>query len=150
PLAGFIVGDAAFRRARLSAVWIVRLAATGIGLMGVCAVAVVAGPMMPRVLAKYYMNGITMYPGSTEYVLGTLGLGMFCLAVLHSWIDLNPRMTSTGVVLRFWQRWSAFSLTIYIVHLAVHLWPLWLYAVAMGKDDPTFYWRKAMSTPAAL
>ena len=30
------------------------------------------------------------------------------------------------------------------------MWPLWLYGVWMGKEDPTYYWRQAMSTPMAL
>jgi uncharacterized membrane protein len=150
PLIGFIIGDVGFRRRQRSAAWLGQLMAIGIGRMAIAALGIILGAKMPRLIAEYYTNGFTFFPASTEYILGTAGLTMVCVALLYQCLDLSNRNPRIGPVMRFFQRWSTFSLTIYIVHHVVHLWPLWLYGVWMGKDDPTFYWRHAMNTPTAL
>ena len=105
---------------------------------------------MPSLIAKHYAEGFTMYPASTEYTLGMLGFTILCLALLHRWIDQGDNKIGPGATVRFLQRWSSWSLTVYVLHQIIHLWPLWIYGVWMGHDDPTFYWRNAISTPAAL
>jgi uncharacterized membrane protein len=150
PLAGHVIGEVAFRRRESSAQPDWRLAAAGIGLMAIAALDVALGAQSPDLIAKHYATGFTLYPASTEYILGMLGFSLLCLALLHRWVDRNERITGTGLVLTFFRRYSYLALTAYIVHLAVHLWPLWLYGVWRGQEDPTYYWRQATSTPVAL
>jgi hypothetical protein len=45
---------------------------------------------------------------------------------------------------------DTFSLTTYIVHHAVLLWPLLLLAAWEGRHDPWWYYGEAVSTPMAL
>ena len=120
------------------------------GLIALSALAIIIGPHAPYLVAKHYTNGITFYPASTAYVLGALGVSLLCLAALHRWVDQNENVKGSGPVLTFFRRYSQFALTVYIVHHMVHLWPLWFYGAWQGQDDPTYYWRQAMSTPAAL
>jgi len=150
PLVGFMIGETVFRGrdGEASSCWSLLLCGAGLVLMSVIHVAL--GWVIPPWIAKHYASGFTIFPASTEYIFGMLGLSVFCLGVLHRWIDQNERITGTGHVLRFLRRFSAFSLTVYIVHHAAHLWPLWIYGAAMGHEDPTLYWRAAMSTQLAL
>jgi uncharacterized membrane protein len=150
PLAGHIIGEVAFRRRESSTQTDWRLAAAGIGFMALAVVDVALGAQSPFLMAKHYATGFTLYPASTEYILGMLGFSLLCLAILRRWVDRNERITGAGPVLTFFRRYSYLALTVYIVHLAVHLWPLWLYGVWMGQEDPTYYWRQATSTPVAL
>ncbi len=165
PLAGHVIGEVAFRPRENSAQPDWRLAVAGIGLMALWAIDIAVGGQLPHVIAKNYATGVTMYPASTEYILGMLGYSLLCLAILRRWIDRptravagpasagegrNERMTGAGPVFTFLRRYSYFALTVYVAHLALHLWPLWLYGVGMGKEDPTYYWRQAMGTPMAL
>jgi uncharacterized membrane protein len=150
PLAGHTVGEAAFGHRAGSARPVPGLAAAGISLLLLSAIGVAVGAKAPYLIAKYYTTGFTMYPATTNYILGMLGLTLLCLAVLHRWIDRDERVTGDGAVLAFFRRYGYFALTVYILHHMVHLWPLWLYAVFTGKEDPTAYWRNATSTPVAL
>ncbi|HYV36687.1 MAG TPA: heparan-alpha-glucosaminide N-acetyltransferase domain-containing protein [Gemmataceae bacterium] len=150
PMTGFIVGDIAVRGERRSSAWQWRLAIAGIGFILFAALMEILGPTLPAPLARHYADGLTMYPASTPYLLGMLGLSMLSFALLNRWIDRRDTTTPPGHVVRFLQLWSTFSLTVYFVHLMAHIWPLWIYGVWMGQDDPTFYWQQAMSAPAAL
>jgi hypothetical protein len=105
---------------------------------------------MPAPIAKFYLTNVTFYPASTTYIIGFLGLSILSLGLLHRRLDCNERFTGNGSILRFFQRYSAFAFTVYIVHHMAHLWPLWLYGALKGQDDPTFYWKQAMSTPLAF
>jgi uncharacterized membrane protein len=150
PLMGYIVGEVAFRPRGSDARADWRLAAAGLGLMALSIVDVAVGGQAPYLFAKHYATGFALYPASTEYIFGMLGLSLLCLALLRHWIDRNERITGAGRVLTFFRRYSYLALTVYVAHLALHLWPLWLYGVWMGQEDPTYYWRQAMSTPMAL
>jgi uncharacterized membrane protein len=146
PLVGFVISEVAFGDDRSASA---RLAAVGTGLMMVAALLFLFGKQLPAFLGKHYAEGVAMNPTTTEYTLGALGFCMVCLAAMHCGIDAAEPSPSPGIVVRFLQRWSVFSLTIYLLHHFAHLWPLWLYAVWMGQDDVTHYWRQAISTPVA-
>jgi uncharacterized membrane protein len=150
PIVGFLVGDTLATRpgqttpAALRWVW-----AIGVIFLLLAVMSFVSGAKVPAVIGRYYVAGFTMFPASTEYVVGTLGLCFVGLAALHRCLDRAGGKLQTRWPLRFLQRYSAFSLTVYLLHHAVHLWPLWIYGT-MAADDPTHYWHQAMSTPAAL
>jgi len=150
PLVGFMIGETAFRRRDGEGDSWRSLLLCGGGLMLLSVISMALGGVLPSFIARHFAGG-TIFPASTAYIIGTSGLSVLCLGVLHRWIDQNERITGTGPVLLFFRRFSAFSLTVYILHHAVHIWPLWIYGVAMmGKEHPTFYWRSAMSTQLAL
>jgi hypothetical protein len=127
-----------------------KLPAVGAGLLVLAAMLFMMQRFVPAPIAKYYLTKATFYPASTTYVIGMLGLSILILGLLHLRLDCSERFTGGGRILRFFQRYSAFAFTAYIVHHMAHLWPLWLYGALKGKDDPTFYWRQAMSTPLAF
>ena len=103
-----------------------------------------------------------MFPPSMAYVLGTLGLTLFAFAQCHYWIDQNPRFaqkTTNGTTGTLSERgrplgtiartFSRHSLSIYLLHHVVHLWPLWIYGSIYG-DDPTQFWQNALPAYASI
>jgi uncharacterized membrane protein len=120
----------------------IALAAASIGLL-------VARPLLPDPIARGMLGGWTMFPPTTEYLLGTLGMAMGLLAILHRAVDLAERPRVPTGVLRLAKAFSRHSLSIYVLHHIVHLWPLWISAVVAG-DEPTAYWREAMPTSISL
>jgi hypothetical protein len=79
-------------------------------------------------------------------VLGIILLGLW---VLNRTLD-SKKTSPGGAVLQFLRRYSRFSLTTYIVHHAVHVWPLLLLAAREGRRDPWWYYGDVVSTPVAL
>ncbi len=151
-LAGYVTAARMFPRggaasASTAARWrpgrvAIALVAASIGLL-------VARPLLPDPIARGMLGGWTMFPPTTEYLLGTLGMGMGLLAILHRTVDLAERPPVPASVLRLAKAFSRHSLSIYVLHHIVHLWPLWISAVVAG-DEPTAYWREAMPTSISL
>ena len=148
PFMGFLVSDALFPRPGRTAPFPWWVASTGVALIALASAGLLCQGM-PGPLGKHYLTGLTMYPASTCYVIGMLGLGMLGLLLLRRWVDQSTRITGTGRLLEFFRLFSAFSLTVYVLHHLVHVWPLWLYGAWM-QNDPTHYWRTAVDTPTAL
>ena len=92
------------------------------------------------------MDPYSFYPASSPFIFLTLGITLIALWVLHRWLD----QPDGEKPLAFFQRFSRYSLTVYIVHHAAHIWPLYLAAVWHGKSDPYWYYQNAVSTPVAL
>jgi uncharacterized membrane protein YeiB len=46
------------------------------------------------------------------------------------------------------ESFSRYSLTIYVLHHLVHIWPLWIYGICQGEDT-TEYWQTALPLWAA-
>jgi uncharacterized membrane protein len=118
------------------------LVAASIGLL-------VARPALSAPISRGMLGGWTMFPPTTEYVLGTLGMAMGLLVVLHRTVDLAAHPPVPPGVLGIANAFSRHSLSIYVLHHVVHLWPMWIAAVVHG-DDPTAYWRDAMPTWLSL
>jgi uncharacterized membrane protein len=149
PLMGFSVGDVVIPRPGRPAPFPWWLAVTGCGLVLLSLLGVLLRESMPASISKHYLTGFTMNPASTEYTVGMVGLDILGLLVLHRWMDQNTRITGTGRFLTFFRRYSAYSLSVYILHHMAHLWPLWLYGTWM-QENPTYYLHNAMITPIAL
>lgn len=147
PVMGFVVGDSFVRNRNDPAP--LGLLIPGVGLMLFAGLISAAQPGMPTILAKHYANGYQMFPATTEYLFLALG-GCITSLVLFHWLLDGQKTTEPGSIHRFFRRFSAFSLTIYILHHVLHLWPLWVYGLWKGQADPTFYWRQAMSIPDAM
>ena len=89
------------------------------------------------------------YPAITTFVLGALGMTFLGLWVLYRVLDAGPARTN-GKSLTFFRRYSRLSLTTYVIHHAIHLWPLYLLAALRGKQDLSHYYGRAVSVPMAL
>lgn len=102
------------------------------------------GGTVAQLLGKW-----TMFPPSTTYVTGVLGVTLLAFAVAlygidgRRWLDRVPRLLS------FAQLISKYSLTIYVLHHVLHLWPLWVYGLVMGPEV-TAYWRQAFPWEVSL
>jgi hypothetical protein len=104
---------------------------------------------LPDALASGMLGGWAMFPPTTEYVLGALGLAMALLSVGHRFVDLNPASRRFTGVLAIAKTFSGYSLTIYVLHHLVHVWPLWAFGLSR-TGEPTEYWGKAMGVAPAM
>jgi uncharacterized membrane protein len=145
PILGFVVGDAVYGDELETPRWVL---VTGAGLLAASLLLALVRPHLPAAVDRTFAGGYTMFPATLTYLLATAGLAMVSVAVFHSWLDSEPA-AAPGPVERVIRRFSTFSLTVYVLHHAAHLWPLWIYGNAT-VGDPTHYWRHAMSTPWAL
>ena len=96
----------------------------------------------------WYLANNDFYPATTSFIIGALGIVILLFWALHRWVD--DRSERENHALAFCRRYSRFSLTTYIVHHAVLVWPLLLAATLSGKADPWFYFENACGTPVAL
>ncbi|QOV89403.1 heparan-alpha-glucosaminide N-acetyltransferase domain-containing protein [Humisphaera borealis] len=115
----------------------------GLGMIATSAVLLAVRPFVPTPVGKHLLGGWTMFPPTIEYVLATMGMALSLFGVGHRWIDDNPRILRHTGLLSIAKTFSRYSLTIYVLHHVVHLWPLWIYGLAMGQE-PTHYWKIAM------
>ncbi|MGC4002783.1 MAG: hypothetical protein QM811_06480 [Pirellulales bacterium] len=158
PLLGYVMAKALFDDdADQGEIETVMRRMTLIGGMLICAASVTAALhyFVPENVAKTFFRGWTMFPPSLAYVLGTLGIASAALAILHRRVDRKPheRESSTerrGGFLDVAKTFSRYSLTIYVLHHLVHIWPLWIYGALQEGDDPTIYWQKAMPIEMSL
>jgi hypothetical protein len=95
------------------------------------------------------LGGWSMFPASAPWTLRSLGMCMVLLVVMHRVAD-GPMFRRnherfSGLVELF----SRYSLTIYVVHHLVHLWPVWILDIANGRDV-TESWRQVMPTGWAI
>ena len=147
PFIGFVVGGVVFPVRGRPVPLPLAILLLGAGFMLVSLLGVLLRESVSQVLRKHYLAGFAMFPPSTEYVLGTLGVSMVGLVLLNRWVDQNERITGTGRFLSFLRIFSVYSLTLYVLHHVAHLWPLWICGTWMHGDSD-YYWRKALSTPA--
>lgn len=121
----------------------------GSGLMLTSAVLLGIRPYLPADIARVLLGGWRMFPPSTEYIFGTLGLALVLLGLLHRLIDCNPNADRFRGTLEIAKTFSRNAFTIYIVHHIVHLYPLWIYSLVQGYES-TEFWTKAMPATTSL
>jgi len=141
PLAGFaaapwIYGPEADRRPRAA------LAIGGL-LLATSAAVMAVRPLVPARLITHDRLW-TMFPPTTAYMLGTIGGGIALAAVLHRAIDGRDDVPEW--LERIVGAMSRHSLTLYVLHHAAHVWPLWI-AGFVTAGDPDALWQVA--TPAS-
>jgi len=148
PLAGLIAGKQYFGNPGEGKMGR-NLPLTGIVLM----IASAAGAMIPAAgipIVRFYAGSFSFYPASPAFLMGSLGLVLLMLWTFNRTLD-NREIPSKSPVLVFLQRYSRFSLSTYVVHHAVHVWPLLLAGyMASGGWDHWWFYGDAMSTPVAL
>ncbi|QDT39282.1 heparan-alpha-glucosaminide N-acetyltransferase domain-containing protein [Stratiformator vulcanicus] len=119
------------------------LVATG-GLLALTAgLLIQTRPLLPTLVSTNYFGGWTMYPPTIEYICGTIGLTLLLLCVTHRYFDSPTAAENPGHLFAAAKLFSQYAFTVYIVHHLVHVWPMWIYALAVGQE-PTYYWMKAM------
>jgi uncharacterized membrane protein len=121
---------------------------SGAALVLSAAVLLALPSLAPALLPHGARSTWTMFPPSLAYVAGSLGLAMLALALLPRILPVDDGVVARGlrrVSLTFGRR----ALSLYLLHHVVHLWPLWIVATARG-EEPTAYWRVALSTPLAF
>ena len=90
-----------------------------------------------------------MFPPSVEYVTGTIGFALLTFSLGHRWVDPRAGSLEGTRLLAVASVFSKYSLSIYVLHHVVHLWPLWVYGAFAGST-PTEFWGKAMPVWATL
>lgn len=143
PLAGYAAAPAVFpAAARRPSTWPAALGAALVSVPLVSLAARWAGPP-PDWLR---LQGWTMFPATTEYVCGTLGMSLLLLPLAHRCCDggaLAPWLARVAGT------FSRHSLTLYLLHHVVHVWPLWIWGAATA-DDVTAHWQRALPASVAL
>ena len=140
PLAGFALGPRPAAGQRGSVL-------VGAGLVATAALLVIAWPSLPAAVTGDALQAWTMFPASTAYVLGTLGGVVLALAGLHRLLD-EP-VPRAGAIVAWAAPLSRHSLSLYLAHHALHVWPLWAVGMATS-DDPTALWQVAMPVAWAI
>ena len=134
PLTGYAVGPWMLDRGRRGVVM-----ATGLVVASLAVV--LAWPALPTAVTGGAELVWSMFPPSTAYVLGTVGTVMLALAAAHRLLDERP---GGGRLLMDWAGpLSRHALSIYLLHHAVHIWPLWAAGLATA-GDPTALWQRAL------
>ncbi len=122
-------------------------AACSIALIAAATGLVVAWPSLPTAVTGGAAAAWTMFPATTAYVLGTLGGVMLALILARQLLDGHP---DRGRWLMTWATpLSRHALSIYLLHHAVHIWPLWAAGLATA-GDATALWQLAMPVGWAL
>lgn len=125
-----------------------RLALIGVAVAALSVILVVTRPGTLGVAASRFFLGWDLYPPSVEYVLGTVGMAITLFAIGFQYLDLRPAPRQLDGVLDVAESFSRYSLTIYVLHHLVHIWPLWIYGICQGEDT-TEYWQTALPLRAA-
>jgi uncharacterized membrane protein len=151
PIMGFVGGDLIFQKRTSSQSRFWYLGVVGISLLALSGISVASGTTLPASIARHHADRPTEFPATTSYILAMLGFATLALVLLNRWVDQNEKIKGDGPFLVFLRRYSYFSLSVYVLHHMVILWPLWIYGVWTGhRDEPTFFWRNALSTPMAF
>lgn len=90
-----------------------------------------------------------MFPPSAEYVLAMLGFSILGFCSIYLVIDHLLPPVRFHRIKSFAATFSRYSLSAYILHHIVHVWPMWIYAVAQGEET-TYYWQKVTTVPGAI
>jgi uncharacterized membrane protein len=104
---------------------------------------------LPAPLSTSVLTGWTMFPASVEYMFGVIGIALLLFAAGHKWVDRSQWLARWPGLLRMAGRMSRHSLSLYLLHHVVHLWPLWISGILAGTG-PTSLWRKAMTVEVSL
>ncbi len=86
----------------------------------------------------------SMFPASLSYMTAAPGIIVLLLTTLHVLLDERAAIKLPDWLLSRAQRFSRYSLTIYLLHHVAHLWPLWMYGL-WKTGEPSVYWGQALS-----
>ncbi|MFO0905225.1 MAG: heparan-alpha-glucosaminide N-acetyltransferase domain-containing protein [Pirellulales bacterium] len=122
--------------------------AGGLLVVGVAA-AIGMRQLWPELFSTVLKPTWTMFPATTMYVLGAIGFVSLGFGGLYLWVDRKLGPERLPWLRSVASTFSRHSLTVYLLHHLIHVWPMWAYAIARGEET-TVHWRQAMSLPLAL
>jgi uncharacterized membrane protein len=148
PILGFVAAEPIYLRSANSRPARRRLAIVALALLLFTGVASLVRHRIDPRFASIYLDGLSEFPATTEFLFAMSGFAILLSLALHRLLDRAHARPGrlVSVLLRF----SKYSLTVYVVHHIVLLWPIWLLGASRGHDDITIYWRHATSPPIAL
>ncbi len=111
------------------------------GLVALSAALIAAWPVLPAAITGAAPRAWAMFPATTAYVLGTLGGVMLALVIAHRILDGAPPRAEW--LMEWATPLSRHALSIYLLHHAVHVWPLWAAGLATA-GEATALWQLAM------
>ena len=141
-IAGLVTGSLVFREefdASASKCPMIR----GVTFMAAAGLLLWVRTSLPIQVSEHLLGGWRMFPATVEYVVGTIGIALLMFGLAHQIVDRNQTAAEHSGWLCIAKTFSRYSLTIYVLHHLVHLWPLWIYGIASGQE-PTFYWKQAL------
>lgn len=144
PLAGASAADWLGESPENQTARVRRLAWGGFGL---AAVGVSAASGANRVIGEGFDTRLTswsMFPPSPAYVTVMLGFTLLVFALCCRAFDPPARWRLPTWMTRIVGTFSQHSLSLYLLHHVVHLWPLWIYSAWQGADT-TSLWQQATS-----
>ncbi len=147
PLAGFLAARVFLLDEPEGRAWRRALPVVGLALIAISIAATRVGTQLDGPW-QWYASAVRFYPATTTFVLKVLGLILCAFWALH--LRLDRRADARFPFLGFLRRYSRFSLTTYVIHHAVHLWPLLLAAYLQGLPDPWHYHGTVTTTRTAL
>jgi hypothetical protein len=121
----------------------------GAGMLGLALVCVAIRGSRRSCSGHGYCGGGQCSPPSVEYVIGTIGFALLTFSLGHRWVDPRAKLLEGTRFLAIASVFSKYSLSIYVLHHVVHLWPLWLYGAIAG-NEATEFWMKAMPVWASI
>ncbi len=145
PLVGYVVAERLFVA---EGAWR-RTVGWGLALGALAAVLLLLRPLLPALVVEHVVGRWSMYPASSPYVLGTLGIALALLGLLHRGVDGSDAAQARPQLLGAFTLMSRYSFTIYLVHHLVHVWPLWIHGL-ITDGDPLAHWRTAMPALPAM
>ena len=147
PLAGFLLAPALFPAPGAAPAGGARPTLLGSALVAAAALTLLLRPYLPADL-RPGTSGWTMFPAATTYVFGTLGVTILATTILSRIADHDGAASRPGA-----GAWagaiSRHSLSIYLLHHAIHIWPLWAWGTAM-HDNATALWQRALPASVSL
>jgi Heparan-alpha-glucosaminide N-acetyltransferase, catalytic len=156
PLLGYVVGTHVLPDSRASAAnaGLTWRRVRGTALAGIAVIVLAAMLRFNRAeasgsVASRIFSGWTMFPASLEYVTGVLGMVLLTFALALWWIDGRRGLDRLPWLLAFARTMGQYSLSVYVLHHVLHLWPLWVYGLCYGTET-TEFWRKALPWEVAL
>jgi Heparan-alpha-glucosaminide N-acetyltransferase, catalytic len=126
-----------------------RTALIGAGMLGLALACVALRQLAPDLFGVRVLRGWTMFPPSVEYVTGTIGFALLTFSLGRRWLDPRAELLEGSRLLAIASVFSKYSLSIYVLHHVVHLWPLWVYGAFAG-GEPTEFWMKATPVWATI
>ena len=148
PLVGYAIGKLCLGKEKAPISKYVPFSA--IALIGVAILGLI-GSQYYRGNSKWaagILSDFTFYPASTTFIFIALGIILLLFWFFYTFFDL--RETEEGPFLLFSRRYSIYSLTVYFIHHATHVWPLLIAAAVTGKNDQWYYFGEVMPTAYSL
>lgn len=152
PILGFVVGNAIFgeTHAGLGDTRVAgRVAMMGGSAMALAALLIGVRTIFPELFPASFQPVWTMFPATTVYLCGAMGFVATAFSLLYVGLDRRLSPTDCPRLREVASTFSRHSLTAYLMHHVVHVWPLWIYGWSRGEET-TLHWQKATSLPVAL